>query len=69
MRTLEAVKYDLSIEVAYLKDKLRQGRDETNALVQQIDVLQLRITKASQDYAQILQHREAQIKASDARCC
>jgi hypothetical protein len=67
LRALEAESFDLSIEVSFLKDKLQHGREENDSLLQQIDTLKLRTAKASQDYAQILEHREAQIKASDAR--
>lgn len=48
MRQLEGEKCDLSIEVTFLKDKLKQARDESEARTLEADTLKLRIAKATQ---------------------
>ena len=47
MRQLEGEKFDLSIEVTFLKDKLKQARDESEARTLEADTLKLRIAKAT----------------------
>jgi hypothetical protein len=48
MRQMEGEKFDLSIEVTFVKDKLKQARDESEARMLEADNLKLRIAKATQ---------------------
>ena len=68
IRQLEGEKFDLGIEVTFVKDKFKQAKAEKEVLLEEIDALRVRMAKATQDYAQILDHREGQIKAHEARC-
>jgi uncharacterized protein (DUF3084 family) len=67
LRQMEGEKFDLSIEATFVKDRLKQVQDEKEALIKELDNLNIRFAKATQDYTQILHHREGQIKANEAR--
>lgn len=68
VKQIENEKFDLGIEVTFVKEKLKQSKEENSGLVKDVDELKIRHAKAVQDYTQILQHREGQIKAIEARC-
>ncbi|WIA13348.1 hypothetical protein OEZ85_006930 [Tetradesmus obliquus] len=67
LAALQGAKQDMELGHAILVDKLRQCKAENDRLLQEIDNYKARITNATQDYVDILQHREEQIKAADAR--
>lgn len=67
LKQIENEKFDLGIEVTFVKEKLKQSKQENGGLTKDVDELKIRHAKAVQDYTQILQHREGQIKAIEAR--
>eukprot|EP00878_Enallax_costatus_P041461 GHUV01048247.1.p1 GENE.GHUV01048247.1~~GHUV01048247.1.p1 ORF type:complete len:624 (+),score=179.30 GHUV01048247.1:665-2536(+) len=67
LAALQGVKQDLELGHAILVDKLKQSKAENDRLLQEVDNLKARIGNATQDYVDILQHREEQIKLAEVR--
>jgi hypothetical protein len=48
MRQLEGEKFDLGIEVTFLKGRLKESKEENEARTSEADALKLKIAKATQ---------------------
>lgn len=48
MRQMEGEKFDLGIEVTFLKGRLKEAKEENEARTAEADALKLRIAKATQ---------------------
>jgi hypothetical protein len=68
VQALQSAKQELELGVAVLVDQLQQSRAEAEQLSAHVDKLKARIANSTQDYVDILQHREEQLRAADARC-
>lgn len=67
LQQLEGETFDRGVELTFAKEKLRHVKDAHDVLTEQLDALKIKHSRATQDYTHILQHREGQIKASEAR--
>ncbi|PNW80231.1 hypothetical protein CHLRE_08g383101v5 [Chlamydomonas reinhardtii] len=67
IKQLEQAKNDLQLEHTFLLDKFRQLKAENDRLRGEIDGMKGRLTHAADDYADILEHRQEQIKAEEAK--
>lgn len=67
LQQLEGETFDRGVELTFAKEKLRHVKNAHDVLTEQLDALKIKHSKAKQDYTHILQHREGQIKASEAR--
>ncbi|KXZ54835.1 hypothetical protein GPECTOR_4g907 [Gonium pectorale] len=65
IRALEQAKNDLQLEHTFVLDKFRQLKAENDRLRTEIDGFKSRLTSAADDYADILEHRQEQIKAEE----
>eukprot|EP00803_Ostreobium_quekettii_P004541 evm.model.scf_265.7 EVM.evm.TU.scf_265.7 scf_265:94108-94853(-) len=50
LKLLESEKADLGIECSFLKDKLKQSREENGTRRKDVEAVKARLEKASQDY-------------------
>ncbi|KAK9823106.1 hypothetical protein WJX72_000307 [[Myrmecia] bisecta] len=64
---LEGEKADLCIELNFLRNKLKERDAANQSLENAVDTLNLQLTKSTQDYADILEHKEQQLKADEVR--
>eukprot|EP00775_Hariotina_reticulata_P013491 gene13491-13616_t len=67
LMALQGARQDLELGHAILTDKLKQSKAENERLLLEIEKFKSRLGNATQDYVDILQHREEQIKAADVR--
>ncbi|GLC41598.1 hypothetical protein PLESTF_000274300 [Pleodorina starrii] len=65
IRQLEQAKNDLQLEHTFVLDKFRQLKAENDRLRAEIDGFKSRLTNAADDYADILEHRQEQIRAEE----
>mmetsp|Transcript_17491 Transcript_17491/g.44035 ORF Transcript_17491/g.44035 Transcript_17491/m.44035 type:complete len:628 (-) Transcript_17491:2367-4250(-) len=67
IKQLERAKNDMQVEETFLGDKFRQLRAENDRLKAEIDTYRSRLGNATEDYADILEHRQEQIKAEEVK--
>ncbi|KAL6758234.1 hypothetical protein V8C86DRAFT_2601400 [Haematococcus lacustris] len=67
IKALERVKNDLQVEESFLADKFRQLKAENERLHAEVEASRVRLQTATGDYADILEHRQEQIKAEEIK--
>lgn len=67
LQQLEKAKQDMELEQAIMDDKLKQLKAENERLLADVDHYKSRLTQATKDYADVLEHREEQIRQSEQR--
>ncbi|KAG2490886.1 hypothetical protein HYH03_010803 [Edaphochlamys debaryana] len=65
IKQLEQAKNDLQLEHTFVLDKFRQLKAENDRLRTEIDGFKTRLSSAADDYHDILEHRQEQIKAEE----
>eukprot|EP01025_Chloroclados_australasicus_P016059 TRINITY_DN17864_c0_g1_i1.p2 TRINITY_DN17864_c0_g1~~TRINITY_DN17864_c0_g1_i1.p2 ORF type:complete len:110 (+),score=13.67 TRINITY_DN17864_c0_g1_i1:267-596(+) len=61
LKLVEGEKENLTIEITFLRDKIRSNRQQIGVLQSECNDFFQRLQKAAQDYADILQNKEDQI--------
>eukprot|EP00798_Chlamydomonas_sp_ICE-L_P017175 gene17175-23489_t len=64
---LERSKNDMMVEQTFVTDKFRQLRMENERLKEELAGFKGRLGNATEDYADILEHRQEQIKAEEVK--
>ncbi len=67
IRQLERAKNDMQVEQAFMMDKFRQMKAENDRLKEEMSTFKGRLGNATEDYADILEHRQEQIKAEETK--
>lgn len=67
IKVLENARNDMMVEHAVLNDKFRQLRAENDALKNELNALKSRLSAATDDYSDILEHRQEQIKTEETK--
>ncbi|GAX74227.1 hypothetical protein CEUSTIGMA_g1676.t1 [Chlamydomonas eustigma] len=67
IRQLERAKNDMAVEQAFMMDKFRQMKAENDRLKDEMSTFRGRLGNATEDYADILEHRQEQIKAEETK--
>lgn len=64
---LERTNNDMMVEQTFVTDKFRQMRMENDRLKEELNAFKSRLGSATEDYADILEHRQEQIKAEEVK--
>jgi len=67
IKLLERSKNDMQVEQTFVMDKFRQLKSENERLKSEMDAFKNRLGNATEDYADILEHRQEQIKAEEVK--